>query len=80
MPCSLLVLCDLLRGTYNHSTLEVKIVILLNVDHMDSEAVIVNVLDFVYYMFLYLAPTTITQLVFNSNPWKSTIMNTWTLG
>lgn len=50
---------------------------------MDSEAVIVNVLDFVYYMFLYLAPTTITQLVFNSNPWKSTctiIMNTWTLG
>lgn len=25
--------------------------ILLNVDHMDSEAVIVNVLDFVYYMY-----------------------------
>lgn len=32
---------------------------------------------------IYLAPTPITQLVFNSNPWKSTctiIMNTWTLG
>lgn len=26
--------------------------ILLNVDHMDSEAVMVNVLDFVYYMYL----------------------------
>lgn len=42
--------------------------ILLNVDHMDSEAVIVNVLDFVYYMYLYLAPTPIAQVVFNSNP------------
>lgn len=40
-------------------------------------------MDFVYNMYLYLAPTPITQLVFNSNPWKSTctiIMNTWTLG